>query len=232
MVEHESLNIAQPMPSGDRDIFASLTLEQKTEIESHIRYMVYPAGRIIHTPHDKKHQLFLLKSGRVQIYTLSPEERILRLFVLEPVTIFGEITNNEQWNNFAKAMTRCLIGTIERDIARSIFQTYPPVALRFMEVMGKRLREMENKLVDMAFKSVPQRLANVFLNLAISSNTAPDTPPSITRYTHQQLAEMIGTYRETVTKTIGEFREAGLIRVEEDGIYLTNLEKLRQLVQQ
>ena len=45
-----------------------------------------------------------------------------------------------------------------------------------------------------------------------------------------QLAEMIGSYRETVTKAIGEFREAGLIRVEEDAIYLTDMARLRELV--
>ena len=58
----------------------------------------------------------------------------------------------------------------------------------------------------------------------------PATPPAVVRYTHQQLAEMIGSYRETVTKAIGEFREAGLIRVEEDAIYLTDVARLRELV--
>ena len=58
----------------------------------------------------------------------------------------------------------------------------------------------------------------------------PTVPPAVVRYTHQQLAEMIGSYRETVTKAISEFREAGLIRVEEDAIFLTDLARLRELV--
>jgi CRP-like cAMP-binding protein len=49
------------------------------------------------------------------------------------------------------------------------------------------------------------------------------------RFTHQQLAEMIGSYRETVTKAIGEFREAGLINVRDDTIHLTDLPQLRAL---
>jgi CRP/FNR family transcriptional regulator, cyclic AMP receptor protein len=97
--------------------------------------------------------------------------------------------------------------------------------------MSQRLRAMESKLADIAFKSVPQRLATVLLNLANTHGEQPDnTPLAIVRYTHQQLAEMIGSYRETITKAIGEFREAGLIRVEEDAIYLTDLPRLRELV--
>ena len=79
---------------------------------------------------------------------------------------------------------------------------------------------------------MPRRLATVLLSLADTQDghEDPATPPAVVRYTHQQLAEMIGSYRETVTKAIGEFREAGLIRVEEDAIFLTDLARLRELV--
>jgi CRP/FNR family transcriptional regulator, cyclic AMP receptor protein len=101
-----------------------------------------------------------------------------------------------------------------------------------MTIMSQRLRALERKLADIAFKSVPQRLATVLLNLADRQGARPDhsEPPGVVRYTHQQLAEMIGSYRETVTKAIGEFREAGLIRVEEDLIYLTDIVRLRELM--
>jgi CRP-like cAMP-binding protein len=97
--------------------------------------------------------------------------------------------------------------------------------------MSQRLRALESKLTDIAFKSVPQRLATVLLNLC---DTQPDRAdgaahPAVVRFTHQQLAEMIGSYRETVTKAIGEFREARLIRVEEDTIHLIDLARLHDL---
>ncbi len=58
--------------------------------------------------------------------------------------------------------------------------------------------------------------------------SVPSSPPSVVRYTHQQLADMIGAYRETVTKTISDFRRKGLIRVESDVIYLTDVEGLQR----
>jgi CRP-like cAMP-binding protein len=170
----------------------------------------------------------------VRIYKLSPEGRALTLMVLEPVTIFGEMTLVGQWlhDTFAEAMTECVIGLIGRDTLRRILERYPQVALAFMELMGQRLRAMENKLADIAFKNVAQRLASVLLNLAglpPQPAALPASPPMVVRYTHQQLAEMIGSYRETVTKAIGELREGGMIRIDDDVISLIDVEQLQRL---
>lgn len=216
------------------DIFAHLGAAERAEIERLISYSIYPAGQIFHSPHEVGEQLFVLRSGRVRIYKLSPEGRALTLMVLEPVTIFGEMTLVGQWlhDTFAEAMTECVIGLIGRDTLRRILERHPQVALAFMELMGQRLRAMENKLADIAFKNVAQRLASVLLNLAgLPSQSAalPANPPMVVRYTHQQLAEMIGSYRETVTKAIGELREAGMIRIDDDVISLIDVEQLQRL---
>jgi CRP-like cAMP-binding protein len=216
------------------DIFAHLGAAERAEIERLISYSIYPAGQIFHSPNEVGEQLFVLRSGRVRIYKLSPEGRALTLMVLEPVTIFGEMTLVGQWlhDTFAEAMTECVIGLIGRDTLRRILERHPQVALAFMELMGQRLRAMENKLADIAFKNVAQRLASVLLNLAglpSQPATLPASPPVVVRYTHQQLAEMIGSYRETVTKAIGELREAGMIRIDDDVISLIDVEQLQRL---
>lgn len=215
------------------DIFRDLEPEQRMQVERLIIRKTYPAGQIFHSPDEYGEQLFVLEAGRVRLYKLSTEGRALTLAVLEPITIFGEMTLVGQWmhDSFAEAMTICEIGVIKRDVLREILERYPKVALNFMELMGQRLQAIENKLADIAFKSVPQRLASVLLNLAnVSTNQADSlSPPAVVRYTHQQLAEMVGSYRETVTKAIGEFRESGLIRVDEDIVYLTDLEELERL---
>lgn len=223
------------------DIFRDLDAQQRAQIERSMSYKTCSAGQILHSPDQYGEQLFILNSGRVRLYKLSTEGRALTLAVLEAVTIFGEMTLVGQWmhDSFAEAMTECTIGVIDREALRQILQQYPSVALSFMELMGQRLQAMENKLADIAFKSVPQRLASVLINLAHKpagvtpveepGSTRDTTSPQVVRYTHQQLAEMVGAYRETVTKAFGEFREAGLIRVEEDRIYLTDLEQLQQL---
>lgn len=213
-------------------VFGHLEPEQRTQIGQLIRAQTCPAGQLFYTPHDYGEQLFILQAGRVRLYKLSAEGRALTLAVLEPVTIFGEMTLVGQWlhDSFAEAMTECTIGIIKGDELRQILQQHPELSLRFMELMGQRLRAIESKLADIAFKNVPQRLATVLLNLAGSPGTSSTgQPPRVIRYTHQQLAEMIGSYRETVTKAIGEFREANLIHIDDEAIHLTDLEKLQHL---
>ncbi|HET9221604.1 MAG TPA: Crp/Fnr family transcriptional regulator [Roseiflexaceae bacterium] len=215
------------------DIFRDLAPEQRAEVERRISYATYPAGHLFYAPEDHIDRLLILRQGRVRIYKLSLEGRALTLLVLQPVSIFGEMMLVDEWaqDSFAEAMTECVVGALGREDLRDVLDTNPAVALRFMEMMTQRLRALERKLADVAFKSVPQRLAAVLLNLADLEADRPTEagPPAVVRYTHQQLAEMFGSYRETVTKAIGEFREAGLIRVEEDAIQLTDLARLREL---
>jgi CRP-like cAMP-binding protein len=215
------------------DIFRNLAPDQREQIERLLSYKTYPAGQIFHSPDEYGEQLFVLRTGQVRLYKLSTEGRALTLAVLEAITIFGEMTLVGQWmhDTFAEAITECTIGMIDREALRQILQDYPQVALSFMEIMGQRLHAIENKLADIAFKSVPQRLASVLLNLADISSPLrrANVPPAVVRYTHQQLAEMVGSYRETVTKAMGEFREAGLIQVKEEMVYLTDLAELQRL---
>jgi CRP-like cAMP-binding protein len=224
-IEHEIHCVA----AGD--VFRALEPEQRAEVEQLITYQTFPVGQIFYSPDEYGEQLFLLREGRVRLYKLSIEGRALTLSVLEPVTIFGEMTLVGHWmhDSFAEAMTECNIGIIGREELRAILTRYPRLSISFMELMGQRLREIENKLTDIAFKNVPQRLATVLLNLAGEAQHAAGDTPTVARYTHQQLAEMIGSYRETVTKAMGEFRDTGLIQIGDSGIQLTNLDMLNQL---
>jgi CRP/FNR family transcriptional regulator, cyclic AMP receptor protein len=168
----------------------------------------------------------------VRLYKLSPEGRALTLMVLEPPALFGDmaLAAAAHHDSFAEAMSGCTVGMLGREALQTVLRANPALSLRLMGVMGRRLRAMERKLADIAFKSVPQRLAGVLLSLVDDRDADAAGAPSVLRYTHQQLAEMIGSYRETVTKAIGEFREAGLIRVEEDAISLTDVPRLRAIV--
>lgn len=214
------------------DLFRDLTPEQRARLERRVVVAEYAPGHIFYTPGEQGDRLLIVRRGRVRLYKLSPEGRALTLFVLEPEAVFGEMALvDRQHDSFAEAMTDCSVGALGRTTLREILRDNPSVTLRFMDMMSERLRVLERKLADIAFKSVPQRLASVLLNLAAcrADQPADEGPPAVVRYTHQQLAEMIGSYRETVTKAVGEFREDGLIRVEEEAIFLTDVRRLREL---
>lgn len=215
---------------ADGDIFADLPAEARSQLDRQISIAEYPSGHIFYSPDDEGETVYLLLRGRVRIYKLSLEGRALTLLVLEPLAIFGEMAISEHWkhDSFAECMGDCQVGAIQRSTLRQLLARSPATAMRLMGIMSDRMRAMERKLADIAFKSVSQRLATVLLSLAHPDGAGG--PPTVLRYTHQQLAEMIGSYRETVTKTIGDFREAGMIRIEGEVIFLMAEDRLRALV--
>ena len=103
----------------------------------------------------------------------------------------------------------------------------PQVGLRVMEVLARRLQDAETKLEDMAFKSIPAWLASLLITLSDSSSSNG----SVEGYTHQDLAEMIGTYRETTTQTLNEFKNQGWIDIERKRIEILNLDALAELLE-
>lgn len=83
------------------------------------------------------------------------------------------------------------------------------VSFRFVEALGERVTSLESRLEEIAFKSIPARLASLLLRLSEEQGNGF----VVAGYTHQDLGEMLGTYRETVTQTLNEFKGDGLIDI-------------------
>ena len=111
-------------------------------------------------------------------------------------------------NSFAEASEDCVLYVMSRNDVERLLITKPKVALRIFEILGRRLRRAEERLEEIARKGIPARLASLLLQ--ISDDTGSDT---IKGYTHQDLGEQIGTYRETTTQTLNSFKSDGLIEI-------------------
>ena len=110
-------------------------------------------------------------------------------------------------NTFAEAVDDCLICVMSRTDLERMILSKPRVALRILEITGKRLREAEERLENMAFKGIPARLASLLLRLSEEQESE-----TITGLTHQDLAESVGTYRETATQVLNDLKSQGLDR--------------------
>ena len=128
---------------------------------------------------------------------------------LGPHTLFGEMAllGTKLHNTFAEAVEDCLICVMSRNDLERLILNKPQVALRILEITGRRLREAEERLENMAFKGIPARLASLLLRLAQEQGSN-----DITGLTHQDLAESVGTYRETATQVLNDLKAEGLHR--------------------
>jgi CRP-like cAMP-binding protein len=151
--------------------------------------------------------LFILKRGRVNLYRINPDGKKLVTATIGQGTVFGEMSlvGQGMHDTFAEAAEECTLCVMSRSDVEHLLLSKPRVGLRFMELMANRLREVEARMETVAFKSVPARLAASLLQLA------EDADGRIAGVSHQDLADMVGTYRETVTRILNEFRSAGYI---------------------
>lgn len=208
------------------DIFQDLSKEEMLKMEKSVTMSTCKAGKVFFRPEDTAQVLFILKKGRVQFYKISAEGKKLIVSTIGPETVFGEmsILGQELYNTFAEAVDDCLLCVMSRyDVERLILKT-PQVGLRLMKVLSGRLKESETRLEELAFKSITGRLATLLLRLC------EDQGSVIKGYTHQDLADMIGTYRETATQTLNAFKSAGFIEIGRKRIKIIDSAGLEEMV--
>ena len=208
------------------DIFQDLSFNEVAAISRQLKIRICPLGHIFYIPGEIYEMLFLLKEGRVQLYRLSPNGRKLVVATLGAGAVFGEesLIGEGMHNTFAQAMDECTLWVMRRDHAKRLVLAKPQVALRFLQLMGKRLQETERLMEEISFKNIPTRLASLLLRLSDEQGCN-----SVKGYTHQSLGEMLGTYRETTTQTLSVFKAHGLLEISRMYIELIDRDELAQI---
>jgi CRP/FNR family cyclic AMP-dependent transcriptional regulator len=192
------------------DIFRDLQQEDLDWLAAHTTMVTARRGQLVYMPGETSEALFLLKAGRVRIYRLSADGKKLVLSTLDPETFFGDmpLAGQHMYGAFAEALDDCTLCVLGRADLERLIETRPRVAIRLLEVVGRRLVEAESAIEDLAFKSISARLAALLLRLSDASSD-----DNLVGHTHQDLAEMVGTYRETATQTLDDFKRRGLVEL-------------------
>jgi CRP-like cAMP-binding protein len=190
----------------------------------------YIKGGIIYAPDEPATELYLIKEGRVALNLLSQEGRTLTVRVVRAGDIFGHATllSDGTFDTFAEALRPTTVAAVRRDTLEELMISRPALALGLMDDLGRHSQALSRRLGSVAFKSVPARLASILLELA--QPVGRDSTDA-GRWTHQELADMINAYRETVTKVLNQFRGAKLIEMDRQGVTLLNVPGLQELAQ-
>lgn len=210
---------------SDTDIFRDLTSRELEEISRQTAMSTCRRGKVFYTPGETGEVLFILKKGRVNLYRINPDGKKLVTASVEPGTVFGEMSlvGQGMHDTFAEAAEECTLCVMSRSDVEHLLLSKPRVGLRFMELIANRLREVEARMETVAFKSVPARLAASLLDLV------HDGDPNISGVSHQDLADMVGTYRETVTRILNEFRTEGYINLGRLNVTILKPDALRAI---
>lgn len=210
------------------DIFRDLEPEAMAAFEQQAEQRTCRKGQILYSQEDRAEVLFLLKRGRVQVYRQTTSGKRLELAVIEPGTFFGKIPllGESQRNTYAEAVEDSLICVMSCTDVERLMHEKPQVALRMIEVLGQRLALCEARLEEMAYRSVPARIAAVLLRLSQVQQG------EVVPITHQELGDMIGTLRESVTKNLDEFQRAGLVELYRGRVTVLDVAGLQPLLEE
>jgi len=212
-VEHAAANPERTWCMTEVDIFADLDEREMDAMAAAAPMKTYPAGALIYTPHQPLEALFILKRGRIRIFRVSPDGRALTTAIINPGTIFGEmvIVGQRMHDSFAEALDDVVVCVMTKADVQRLLLGDQRIAARISETLGRRLAELEQRLSDAVFKSVPERLAGALTVMASARHPRPLARGVQVHLTHEQLAALAGTSRETTTKILGEFADQGLI---------------------
>jgi len=190
-----------------------------------MRIRSFRRGEIVADAESLQQQMFVLMKGRVHLVCTNNEGRRLVIATLEAGAVFGEgaLTNPGEPNVFAEAVTDVTAWSVPASEARNMTIQYPILGWGMLQTYGRRLQQVENSLEDVAYKKLPERLASLLVELSEQSQG------TIQGVSHQALADRLGTYRETVSAILRDFKRQALVTLGYRRIEIIDSEALKEI---
>ncbi len=198
-------------------IFRSASPEAQRDIASRLVMRRHPAGSLILSQDDPSDSLYVIQRGRVKQLLYGDSGRQMTLGVLGSGEFFGEMAAFDGMERAVsvEALEDTTVLVLARDELYEHLDRYPSTAVTFLQEMSRRMRRQNEIIANLALRDVSVRLARTLVKLAHQDGSEVEGLPVIhKRPTQQELANMVGSCRETVSRTMSGFARKGLVRRE------------------
>ena len=185
----------------------------------------------IFTPGDPDDQLYFLLSGTVRLYKMYGDYKEATVALLREGGVFGKINLVEgRWQDvFAEAVTEVRVAGIAKSALERAVKNRPEFALRLFSSLSERLRQSDEVIESLLHREVSTRLATLLINMSDRFGIQNGVGVMLDlRLTHQELANMIASTREAVSKVMSEFQRQGSIEVSNRKIIIRNKDDLNE----
>lgn len=194
------------------------------------RLLEFNRDEMIFNEGDPAKGFYIVETGKVKIFKLSLDGKEQILHIYGPGKPFGEVPVFEgtQFPASALAMTKSSIIFIPRDRFIKLISDTPALAMNMLGMLSMRLREFTIQIENLSLKEVPARLASYFLTLSDEQQHQDTVVLPISK---AQLANLIGTTPETVSRMLKKMADNGLILVDGRLIHIRDGEGLTDLAE-
>lgn len=200
------------------NLFEELPMEDLRTIDAMAPMSSIDKGTLIITPNMENKNLYLLKKGRVRLFKVNEDGKQFTLGLLGKGNIFGETDtfSTGSGSAYVEAMDDALVCVLGKQDFEAFLMKRPQVALKMVSILTQRIRESEEMLENLAFRDVRYRLLYLLAKLAKSFGQGHLI--KLSRYTkldlnlsHQELANMIGATRESVSVALSNLAKDGIV---------------------
>ena len=212
-------------------LFASLTDVEMQALATRTSRKRFQKDEQLFAEGDPCSGLFLVATGKVRIFKLSPSGREQILAVEGPGSSFAELPvfDGGNYPAAASALEDTEVLFISRKDFQNFCREHPDVGLKVIAVVGSRLRRLVGIIEELSFTTVRQRLIALILRLAQASHTRSKEGIHVElTKSHQDLAAELGTVRELVSRNLGRLQAEGFLDVEGRKIVVKDLAGLKR----
>lgn len=174
---------------------------------------------------------YYIKSGKVKIFRTYEDGKEHTIHILGEGDVFGEATlfSDMAYPASAAVYEDAVIGIIKNSDMESLIKENSEMSLKLIKILSRKLFFAQQKIRDLAFNDVFARTAAQLLKLAGDYGKKVEHGIFIDiELSRQDLADMVGTTRETISRAISKFKKEKSISEEGDNIVIINLQKLKQ----
>nr|WP_202406373.1 Crp/Fnr family transcriptional regulator [Pontibacillus yanchengensis] len=213
-------------------LFDELPKEELMVVDEMSEMKPVKKGTLILSPESPIEALFLLKQGQVRLYRMNSQGKQFTVDILVDGNIFGETSTMSLTDNeiYAEAMTDTYLCILSNEDFEQFIQTNPNIALKLIDILSTRLKEVYTISEKIALSDVKNRLLYLLLMLSEKTGRRKNEWQTIEmKLTHHDLANMIGSTRETTSAIISQLKKEGYIK---KGIqhFSVNAEKTKELL--
>jgi len=199
-----------------------------TAVDNH-KHKTIPKGEYIYLPDQSADKIYFISEGTVKIGSFNEASKEITKAILGKGELFGELSliGEDTRRDFALAMDKVTVCILSSDEMKNMLKDHSALSLFFMKIMGSRVLEMEQRLESLVFKDSRSRIVEYLIDLVKKRGQRVGYEWVVRKFiTHQEIANLTATSRQTVTTVLNELRNNNLLTFNRKRLLVRDLDKL------
>lgn len=215
---------------AESSLFAGIPEDQLESVQNIVIEKEYAKGEAIFSEGEEGTGFYVVAKGMVKIFKVSLEGKEHILHIFGPYEVFGEVPvfMGKNYPASAEAIQKSLLLFFPRGAFINLIEKNPSLSLNMLAVLSMRLRQFAAQIENLSLKEVPGRLASYLILLAREQGDADSILLTISK---SQLASLLGTIPETLSRILAKMSSRNLIEVNGKEIRLLDMDGLEELAE-